>query len=42
LLGSHVAGIPGVFVAMFLGNIGSGLLAYRMARRHPAFAGIRA
>lgn len=33
LLGSHVAGIPGVFAAMFAGNIGSGLLAHWMRDR---------
>ena len=36
VLGSYVAGIPGVFAAMFLGNIGSGLLAHWMVGRHPA------
>lgn len=35
VIGSYVAGIPGVFVAMFLGNLGSGVLAMWMARRHP-------
>lgn len=33
LLGSHVAGIPGVFAAMFIANLGSGLLAHAMRRR---------
>ncbi len=35
LLGAYVADIPGVFVAMFAGNVGSGLLAYGMGKRHP-------
>jgi putative MATE family efflux protein len=34
LVGSHVAGIPGVFAAMFLGNVFSGGLAWLLARRH--------
>lgn len=33
LLGSTVAGIPGVFAAMIAGNFGAGLLAWRLARR---------
>ncbi len=33
LLGSYLAGIPGVFAAMFIGNVGSGTLAWILACR---------
>ena len=36
-LGGQWAGVPGVFAAMCLGNIGSGLLSHHLARRHPRF-----
>lgn len=35
--GSRIAGPPGIFIAILIGNLGAGLLAYRLARHHPRF-----